>query len=182
MAQLLECNYVYYPAIRHTMNDKNFGNAILSRWPLRAPEKIILPHADIKRSQKRIAVGATVLVDTLEVRAYSVHTENLWLEPEKRIEQSDSLGRNVSERYSRLIVGGDFNTVTKPTLEATEAVFSGRGLKRVSREAGATVKFGPLSVASDHIFAKGLDAVGAGVAADAKASDHTPVWVLLKPL
>jgi len=148
MARLLECNYLYYPAIRHTMNDKNFGNAVLSRWPLENPEKVILPHADIKRSQKRIAVGATVVIDTLKVRAYSVHTENLWLEPQKRIEQSDSLGERIAEQYSHLIVGGDFNTVTKPTLEATEEVCPARDgpavRQGVEELQGATEGLGPV--------------------------------------
>src|SRR5687768_11886043 len=34
IARALGMDFVYYPAIRHPASDRDFGNAILSRWPL----------------------------------------------------------------------------------------------------------------------------------------------------
>jgi hypothetical protein len=55
IARALKQNYVYYPASVHTKHDKNFGNAILSNWPIKESEKLILPHENPKNGQIRIA-------------------------------------------------------------------------------------------------------------------------------
>ena len=52
MARALGMNYVYFPASVHTHHDKNFGNAVLSIWPLSDPAKLLLPH---KKSKKQAA-------------------------------------------------------------------------------------------------------------------------------
>ncbi|NOR90084.1 MAG: hypothetical protein GQ524_07495 [Anaerolineales bacterium] len=51
IARALKHNYVYYPASVHTKHDKNFGNAILSSWPIKESEKLILPHENPKNGQ-----------------------------------------------------------------------------------------------------------------------------------
>jgi endonuclease/exonuclease/phosphatase family metal-dependent hydrolase len=36
--------YVYFPAIYHLRTHREFGNAVLSRWPIVEDRKILLPH------------------------------------------------------------------------------------------------------------------------------------------
>ena len=36
-------NFVYYPTVRHSKNNKDFGNAILSKWAITDHKKVILP-------------------------------------------------------------------------------------------------------------------------------------------
>ncbi len=59
MARALGYDFVYYPATvaRH---GRNFGNAILARWPLSRARKLILPELHPVNGVMRIAVGATV--------------------------------------------------------------------------------------------------------------------------
>ena len=61
-AEALDMNYVYYPAVLHPVPKKNFGNAILSRWPIVDDEKLILPSRSMTRGSQRAAVAATVVV------------------------------------------------------------------------------------------------------------------------
>src|SRR4051794_8926930 len=42
IADSLGMGYVYYPASLHPKTHRDFGNAILSRWPLQEDRKIIL--------------------------------------------------------------------------------------------------------------------------------------------
>ena len=48
VARHLQMNYVYYPGSVHE-NGRDFGNAVLSRWPIVADKKLILPHRDPER-------------------------------------------------------------------------------------------------------------------------------------
>src|SRR4029077_2923847 len=58
MAAALHMNYVYYPAQLHPVPAKNFGNPILSRWPIVDDKKLILPSHSMTRGAQRIAVAA----------------------------------------------------------------------------------------------------------------------------
>jgi hypothetical protein len=55
-------NYVYYPASVAEDGD-NFGNAILARWPLTEPKKVILPGLHPLTGQQRTATRAVVTID-----------------------------------------------------------------------------------------------------------------------
>ena len=44
VAQNLGYDYIYYPASIHVRHGRDFGNAILSRWPISHPSKVILPN------------------------------------------------------------------------------------------------------------------------------------------
>jgi endonuclease/exonuclease/phosphatase family metal-dependent hydrolase len=43
IAEALGMGWVYYPAAVHPKRGSDFGNAILSRWPIVADEKLMLP-------------------------------------------------------------------------------------------------------------------------------------------
>ena len=73
MADALGLWYVYYPAIFHIKTRRNFGNAVLSRWPIVEDRKIILPHASRFVHTHRSATAATVRVGASLVCVYSTH-------------------------------------------------------------------------------------------------------------
>jgi endonuclease/exonuclease/phosphatase family metal-dependent hydrolase len=74
IAEALGMSWVYYPAVIHPKAARqDFGNAVLSRWPIVADEKVTLPHIGGIRHSQRIATAVTILVDTLKVRVYSAH-------------------------------------------------------------------------------------------------------------
>lgn len=180
IARALHCNYVYFPASIHSRHDRYFGNAILSRWPIREPERVVLPHRSPTNGQQRIAVRAVVDVAGLGILVYSVHTETPWLSRRKRTDQVESLLESIEPAYRAVIVGGDFNTLTADRVQDLTQRFRQAGLERASRGTEATVAFYPLTLTLDHIFARGLAPLDAGTVEEATASDHRPIWATLR--
>src|SRR5688500_14225041 len=73
IAQALGMSYVYYPAIFRHRSAKDFGNAVLSRWPIVADSKLVLPHVSRYARTQRTATAATVRVGDMDLRVYSTH-------------------------------------------------------------------------------------------------------------
>lgn len=182
IARALQYDYVYYPSVIHRHHHKNLGNAILSKWPLKDERKIILPYSDAVRNIKRSAVSARIGLKGLEVLVYSVHTSTVWLDRERRISQADSLLRSVPEDADYVIMGGDFNTPGYWNVSMFDHLFAKDGFVRASRHAGSTYKIGPVKMTLDHIFVKGLEPVSSGTVKSSTASDHLPLWAILKPV
>jgi endonuclease/exonuclease/phosphatase family metal-dependent hydrolase len=179
IAQALNYNYVYYPASIHNHHDKNFGNAVLSKWPIVDSEKLILPHQNPRNDQIRIAVRALISIDGVEVPVYSVHTETFWLGQQDRSDQIGFLAEKIDPDYTYAIAGGDFNTLTPGSIDVLEQQLGEVGLERVSAGAGETVGVGDIGLTLDHIFARGMSTVSTGVVYAADASDHFPLWAEL---
>lgn len=180
IAQTLQRNYIYYPASIHNHHDKNFGNAILSPWPLSQPTKLILPHENPKNEQTRIAVRAVADISGVPALIYSTHTETIWLSAEKRAAQikaiTDDIAINGND-YAIIIVGGDFNSTTAVSISNITTKFESVGLERVSAGASPTVTVGGIDFIADHLFAKGITLIENGVETEIEVSDHFPVWV-----
>lgn len=182
IARALGYNFVYYPASIHDRHDRYFGNAILSRWPISNQERTVLPHKNPKDGQRRIAVRAVVTLDDLEVLVYSVHTETPWLSASKRADQVAVLVDSIDERYPHVIVGGDFNTLTPGAVADLEQRFKAADLKKASSATSPTVQFESIGLTLDHILVRGMAVLAAGVADEAAASDHLPIWATLRPV
>jgi endonuclease/exonuclease/phosphatase family metal-dependent hydrolase len=172
IAEALSMSYVYYPASVAPETGRDFGNAILSRWPIVADAKIVLPHlARFWRSQ-RIATAATILVGGVPLRVYSVHLETpVEIGPGSRRDQARAVVADAGA-YPRVVVGGDMKS---------------RGIGNEFPAAGFLwpTEHNPITTLVfnwDHIFFKGLaaaDSKGAGVVRDPfGASDHRPVWAV----
>ena len=183
IAQRLQYNFVYYPASLHYKHKKNYGNAILSKWPIKDHRKIVLPYEHPMNRQIRIAAIATIIVGEFEILTYSVHTEMFWLGGKKKLDQVDSILRSVADHFDQVIIGGDFNTNTENGLEKTEELFVRAGFIRASKGVGPTSKVNILGMTNyrlDHIFVKGFTPIACGKCEDAQSSDHYPVWVALR--
>ena len=179
IARELQLNYVYFPAAIEPTYDENFGNAILSRWPILDPQKLILPHKSFSNRMNRIATRATVQIQGMDIFVYSVHTESVFTLPKFRKEQYTAILQDMDPEAGFVIVGGDFNSFTQTAVEEIEQSYQDAGLSRVSRDSGhSVVKFG-IGLSTDHIFAKGFMMEQAGTLAGATASDHVPIWVTM---
>ena len=179
VAKALKYNFIYFPASIHTYHNKDFGNAILSPWPLAEPQKVLLPHRNPKNQQMRIAVRGLAEIGELDIPVYSVHTETAWLGTQKRQEQLDTLLRDIGDDSQFVIVGGDFNTFTAQSIIDLERDFEQVGLDWVSRGAGPTFEHSNFGFTLDYIFAKGFAVTDNGVWPDTQASDHFPLWTTL---
>ena len=179
MARELQMNYVYFPAAIEPTYHKNFGNAILSRWPMIDPQKLILPHRSFSNRMNRIATRATIRIPGADILVYSIHTESVFTLPRFRKDQYEAVLDDIGFETNLVIVGGDFNSFMEAAVEELDEDFRRAGFTRVSEGSGSTVvKYG-IEMSSDHIFAKGFVVKETGKLAAATASDHLPIWVTL---
>jgi endonuclease/exonuclease/phosphatase family metal-dependent hydrolase len=177
VAEALGYNYVYYPASVAEDGD-NFGNAILARWPISDPAKLILPGLHPLTGQQRTATRAKVNVNGADILVYSTHIEIATAPPALRAEQIAAIAADIPADAERVIVGGDFNTVTSLGVEALAGQFASIDMNHDTAALGPTfTRFGLRPSATDHIFSRGLEWVNAGVLDGITASDHYPVWV-----
>jgi endonuclease/exonuclease/phosphatase family metal-dependent hydrolase len=174
IARALELNSIFFPAAIHPRTDRDFGNALLSPWPLEDAHKLILPGESRFTGLKRTATVATVRVPRQSVRAYSVHIETpIHLSGQGRRAQVQAIVDDARESPHPVVVAGDFNSrgVGGPLEDA--------GYLWLTRNLRDTSFWWEL----DHIYVRGLEPPGpatAGVAEDLyDASDHKPVWALL---
>jgi endonuclease/exonuclease/phosphatase family metal-dependent hydrolase len=171
LARALHYNYVYFPAAFHRERRKEYGNAILSKWPLRDGKKIVLPNSLPGWLEDRNAARAITTVDGRDILLYSAHLDTAWMEP-----QGEFLGEEISQHPGAGILGGDFNTWRSSSISRLERALNGAGLERLAQGTGYTFRLFGLPLALDHIFAaEGLD-YQAGVLRQTEASDHYPVW------
>ena len=171
IAQELGLSWVYYPVARHPGGGgRDFGNAVLSRWPIVRDRKLLLPGRSIPRGMLREAVVADLEAPPGHLRVYSVHLETpiaLW--PAARREQLAALCADARTAPGAAVIAGDFNGRA-----GAGTVLGGCGFAWPTRDEAPTVGF----FAWDHVFARGLpEAAGTGVAEALGASDHRPVWV-----
>ena len=170
IAEALGMFYAYYPAVFHPLTKRDFGNAVLSRWPIVEDSKILLPHIARFRRTQRTATAATVQIGDERVRVYSVHLGTpADVGAGARREQLRAVLADAA-RFPRVIVAGDMNNF---------------GVGRIARESGYewVTEKGPPTIRLwrwDHIFVKGLslpDSAASGAVRDNRgASDHRPIW------
>ena len=170
LAARLARAYVYVPAAWHPVSKRDFGNAILSAWPIAQTEKILLPHLGTWRNSRRAAAAATLCVGRVPVRVYAVHLGTVMeIDNAARRDQLDIVLRDA-EQFGIAIVGGDFNSggVAKVALPY--------GYEWPTKGRGATKSFWSI----DHILIRGATTLDAGVAhLPGGVSDHRPVWTTL---
>lgn len=169
IAAALGFDSVYYPAVRHAKHDHNFGNAVLSRWPIVADRKLVLPGRGFLDHSIRTATVAEISAGSLGVTLISTHLSTPFeVGFGTRREQLLALSRVAPAGPA--IVGGDFNDPELPSL------LSLRGFDWLTREVGGTARLGR---SLDHICVRGL-ALAASSAGKVQGfpgiSDHVPVY------
>jgi endonuclease/exonuclease/phosphatase family metal-dependent hydrolase len=182
VARTVGLEYVYVPASIHPQTSRNFGNAVLSRWPLTDPGVVSLPYASAVQGQPRHLVHAVAHVGPMRIRACSVHTEVATLSPPKRRRQFAAIADVTSAGPDELLViGGDFNTLTRRGIEAVTSSLSSIGAHRATEGAGPTLRRGGREFSLDHIYTRSFTPISCGVVAGLSASDHRPIWARLAP-
>lgn len=177
IANAMNYHYVYYPAILHPRSEKDFGNAILSKWPIISDQKIILPKVGRGRLQ-RIAVYATISIDNFKVSVVCVHMKVFASRLQRRV-PIDHILASIDPSIDHCIVAGDFNTFTKANCKAIFEPFHEARYQLVTDAVGSTYNYWYLlnkKASLDHIFIKGMTIINAGKVADRKPSDHIPIW------
>lgn len=149
-----------------------YGQAILSK---QAPSRTKV-HRLPGQGEPRIAFEAVVSIDGINLSLVSVHLD---LDAAQRLSQADALSKALSIELTKpLILCGDFNDIPK---SAPVEVFA-KLLKTVAKkEPVLTCPADKPDSEIDHVFVRGLDAVGpVTVLPEAIASDHRPLLVEIK--
>jgi endonuclease/exonuclease/phosphatase family metal-dependent hydrolase len=180
IAKALNYDYIYYPASIHSRHGKEFGEAILSKWPINTHSKIVLPNSVPVINQTRIAVKAEIIIDGLEVGVYNAHLETVWMLQIGGDTQVEFLAEAMGVEGGSIILGGDFNTWSEGSIAALERRLGETGLERVSVDTGHTFEYRGLKFTMDHLFARGVSDYESGVWYGASVSDHYPVWTILQ--
>ena len=179
VAERLGASYTYSTAGPHANTGRDFGNAVVTRWPIRRNAEVPLPHRATVSGQPRSATHAIVHVGEHEVSAYSVHTEIPALRLARRIEQFATVAADADwHPIDLVVVGGDFNTVTDRGTRALTRTLGRAGLERMSST--PSYRRGGRDLSLDHIFARGFTSSTTGVVTGTTASDHAPLWVELE--
>jgi endonuclease/exonuclease/phosphatase family metal-dependent hydrolase len=183
IATALGLHRVYYPASVHPHHGRLFGNAVLSRWPIRDERMLVLPHPHPWSGHRRIAVACDLDVAGRPLRVVSLHLATAVLAARQRFEQAravvDSL---VADVGGPVIVGGDFNTSTDGDARNLRKFYRRAArLLPVRLPEGCTIRWVVWRVMGvgcrlDHLFLRGLAAGTAGIEDGALASDHFPIW------
>lgn len=178
LADAIGADHVFASAAHHRRSGRPFGNAVLTPHPITASAEVMLPHTARFQGQPRSGMRASVTLGDHTISVYSVHTEIPTLPLRRRIEQFDRIAADVADRGAPLsIVGGDFNTLTPRGIAALSRSMAQGDLRRLSGTAGPTFRRPGQRFTLDHLFATSGQDVTCGVAAEATASDHLPLWV-----
>ncbi len=175
IADALGMGYVYYPATFHPKYDRDFGNAVLSRWPIIGDYKVLLPHVGRFRKTARTATAASLLVGDDTLIVYSAHLSTMVeISPRAKREQTAALLADAS-RHGIVAILGDMNSY------GIGRTFSEAGFAWATERNPKTFAIGRW----DHVFLKGLtlthDTATGVIADNRRASDHRPVWALIAP-
>ena len=177
IARSLNYNYVYYPAIQHPRSTKDFGNAILSKWPIISDRKIILPKTGAGKLQ-RIAVNATISVNGTKISVFSIHMK-IYTRPRQRRMLINYILSAIEPNVKNCIVAGDFNTFSKSSRRSFLEPLKEADFENATESIGWTYKYWYLlnkRAALDHILIKGMSVINSGKVINRKPSDHIPVW------
>ena len=177
IAAALGMQYVYYPATFHPKYDRDFGNAILSAWPILTDSKVLLPHWGRFRKTARTATAASLLVAGDTLRVYSAHLGTMAeIGPQDKRDQAAVLLADA-QAHRVVAILGDMNSY------GIGRSFTAAGFTWATERNPKTFALGRW----DHVFLKGLKLAhdsATGVIdedRDREASDHLPVWALIVP-
>lgn len=191
VAAALGAGYVYYPAAVHPTSNDLFGVAILSRWPIRAHRKILLPDRTYFDAARKVAMTAVIETPGGLIQVINVHLQAGMLKRGYQAQLTRVLAcalENVCEAdtapaplqpAAAVVIGGDFNTWHSGLAKVLTRVMSDASLQMVegiedtfSKSLSETA---PRST-FDYIFASPRLLAGPGrVGTTRQGSDHFPI-------
>ncbi|ASS75044.1 hypothetical protein CIG75_08670 [Tumebacillus algifaecis] len=165
IGEALDMEYRYAAALK--IGPFEYGNLLLSRYPIEAVKRIPLP----SDKENRVALLATLNVHGRDVRVMVTH---LGLNREERIAHVNLLERELQQVELPLIVIGDFNT--EP--DGEELVPWTQHLSHVSKVPLVTLPGAGKQI--DSILVSKEFSIGNVFTVQSEASDHYPLTAHLE--
>ncbi|AZO93199.1 endonuclease [Halocella sp. SP3-1] len=159
LAERLDMNYVFGPTLKGISG--NYGNAILSRFPIESAENYLLTS---KNSEARALL--TTEVNLSANKSITVFVTHLSIEQQDRKQQMEEIEDYISQEKDSYILMGDFNKILDLSFGLTPLI---SGLK--SFPADLPSEEIDLFFASQDITLKEAKII------NTKASDHLPVVI-----
>ena len=181
IAKALQYKFIYHAATYHSKIKEDFGNAVLSKWPILDHSKIVLPKLGLAK-MRRIAVRARLRIQDEDITVVCVHLSILATAAERKILIRLILD-SIPSSTQYCVIAGDFNTFTQKSTETIVSAFKEGGYHLATRQLNFSYRhwylFNKKSVL-DHIFCKGFNIVSTGKVSDFSPSDHLPIWAELQ--
>ncbi len=172
------------PTVKPNQEEET-GVAILSDYPLSDVKRILLPHKG-PGGRRRVAIGATIIIDGSPIRFYSVHAETR-IGVKKKLEQFNAVLEDLSEHHpgiERAIVVGDLNTWQRGAVGRTSELFAQQKFITPFANSQATflqkILLIPVKLKLDWVWLRGLEATGHGIDKKITLSDHWPLWANIR--
>jgi endonuclease/exonuclease/phosphatase family metal-dependent hydrolase len=166
--------------------EEETGVELLSRYPLTAVTRIVLPHEG-PGGRSRVALGATIQFGKVSWRVYSVHSETR-IAVSQKMDQLRAVLDDLA-RYPKgtpAVVMGDFNTWEPDSLDAVHSLFANQGLATPFSDSESTFKRNAIvfdiNLKLDWIWLRGLNAKSFGIERSVTVSDHFPLYATLSEL
>ena len=184
IADGLGFNYAWAaPPPAKSDDEEETGVAIMSPFPISNIRRMVLPHHG-PNQRRRVALGATVRIDSKDFRVYSMHGETR-IAMDKKIEQMNTLIEDL-KRFPEsmpVILVGDLNTWEANAERKTIKLFRDAGLHTPfgSQSTFSTrVLLVPIDFRLDWIWLRGVQVLTYGIDKKIKLSDHFPLWAKVK--
>jgi endonuclease/exonuclease/phosphatase family metal-dependent hydrolase len=146
------------------------GVALLSRWPLSDVARIDLPWEECPW-RPRLAMAATIA----GVRIFNAHVDP-HAECGGQLAQLQTIADEADQIADRVLILGDFNTLSKEKCLETRKFLESRGYTTPIPTGTATWRGAGLRMHADWIFSRGVKIARWGVARPLHVSDHWPIW------
>lgn len=161
--------------------EEETGVAILSPYPLTDVRRFVLPNEG-PGGRRRAAIGATVQIGPTPVRVYSVHAETR-TSCERRLQQFQTVIDDAQTHHSkidRVVVLGDFNTITGKDVDATAKLFNNARFETPFSHREETWHTFIIKLKLDWLWLRGLRPVKHGIDRAIGLSDHWPLWTIVE--
>ena len=174
IAKALNLNYVYAPGC--VLFNHDYGNAVLSRWPIADFRKVLLPLSDA--DNQRVALGVTADLNGKKIQVYSIHLtvkfkDSIGTEKSRALQVKAAVDQIDLLSDLPAFISGDFNNFNPSGWSKVKHLFEDRRFTPAP-DRGWTYKTHKITL--DHAFVRGLEFLDNGVAYGALGSDHVPIW------
>lgn len=183
MAEALGMHYAWAapPAAKAT-GEEETGVAILSIYPLRDVQRIVLPHRGPGK-RRRVALGATINIHSTSLRFYSVHSENR-MSVTKKMDQMKAAVDDLARfpRATPAIILGDLNTWEPGSREKTKRMFKNENFHTPFNDDATfcrRILLVDIKFKLDWVWIRELEVKAFGIDRTIAYSDHWPLWVTL---
>lgn len=178
-SKVLGMSYVFSPAM--TLWNKDYGNAVFSRYPIQKYFKELLPLSSSEECNQRIGLVAQIIVNNQIINVASAHLSVRFPDTvgteTSRSKQLEPLFKLLAETKKKSFIAGDMNVYNPWGEKKLIAVGKTHGFVEVNLANGAT--FRTRNFKLDRAFGMGLPHKSSGIETEAKGSDHFPIWQIV---